>query len=179
MEEDVIIKSNVPRVLTLPLAKLIFRKEKRISSRLFSHTLTNFIDSLGEEKAKTTLYYVGRKVAKDLSREMEKEYNTKRVKSWEELLGNIEIFSEILNGCKSRMVKAKKSHTLLRLYDCPYCLLKKEYTSPICSLASGVLAGVPEFALPDVSSSCVETKCNAVDSFLGFCEFKLSIKYIK
>jgi len=181
MSEDelsVAIKHSTPEQLAMPFIRyFFFRKEKRISSRGLALVTKGIWEMFGVRKAKSILYYVGRQAGREISEATENEYNTQRAKSWSELLGNIEIFCDLLAGSKAKIVSATENQAKIHLYNSPACYKISGFPEPCCDFMAGIFASLPPYDFDGATSSCKELLCQGNDPTLDHCEFELNVTW--
>ncbi len=170
------IKHSTPERLAMPFVRyFFFRQEKRASSRGLALVTKGIWEMFGARKAKSILYYVGRQAGREISEATEVEYKTSRAKSWSELLGNIEIFCDLLAGAKGKIVSATENQAIIHLYDSPSCYKLSGFSEPCCDYMAGIFASLPPFDFDGAQASCKEIRCKGNDPDIDYCEFELNV----
>ncbi len=170
------IKHSTPERLAMPFVRyFFFRQEKRASSRGLGLITKGIWEMFGASKAKSILYYVGRQAGREISEATEKEYNTKRAKTWSELLGNIEIFCDLMAGAKATIASATETQAIIHLYDSPSCYKIEGFSDPCCDYMAGIFASLPAFDFAGAQASCKELKCKGCDPDQKYCVFELNV----
>lgn len=170
------IRHSTPERLAMPFVRyFFFRQEKRASSRGIALITKGIWEMFGASKAKSILYYVGRQAGREISEATEKEYKTQRAKTWSELLGNIEIFCDLLAGAKATIASATETQAIIHLYDSPSCYKLKNFSEPCCDYMAGIFASLPPFDFDGAQASCKEISCKGSDSKQKYCVFELNV----
>jgi len=175
-EEKVKIKHSAPQKVAFPLIRYIFStKEKRCTQRALSYLTKGLWEMYGKEKAKSMLYYLGRQAGREIAISTETEYDTKRPASWEEMLGNIEIFCDLLAGSKAKVVDATRNSAIIRLWDSPPAYKLAGFSDPVCDYMAGIFASLPSFDFGVSDSTCREINCKASNYSINYCDFELKV----
>lgn len=133
-DDEIRIRCSTPELLAMPFVRYLFsRKEKRSSSRGLGLVTKGIWAMFEPSQAKTILYYIGRMAGREISEATEKEYNTKKAKTWPELLGNIEIFCDLLAGSRATVTDVSSNRAIIKLYDSPSCYKVSGFPSPVAT----------------------------------------------
>lgn len=170
------IKHSTPELLAMPVVRYLFsRQEKRSSSRGLGLITKGMWEMFEPSQAKTILYYIGRLAGRNISEAVEKEYNTKKARTWPELLGNIEIFCDLLAGSKAKVVDASDNRAIIKLFDSPSCYKVNGFSMPCCDYMAGIFASLPAYDFDGVQATCKELECKGVNPELACCTFELCV----
>ncbi|HOO97227.1 MAG TPA: hypothetical protein PKV16_05675 [Caldisericia bacterium] len=177
-DDEIRIRCSTPELLAMPFVRYLFsRKEKRSSSRGLGLVTKGIWAMFEPSQAKTILYYIGRMAGREISEATEKEYNTKKAKTWPELLGNIEIFCDLLAGSRATVTDVSSNRAIIKLYDSPSCYKVSGFPKPCCDYMAGIFASLPAYDFDGVQATCRELECRGVDQRLPHCTFELRVTW--